>query len=154
MKNLLSTCWMHIILQRCNNRTDLISTVHGLSYCMVNWKELCPIWTFHLYIIQVVISPSDQDFFFFSKCFIFYYFPFSLSILLKILVDYLFNMRTGMKIHNHVTRNYSVLPQTNGAELYIHIIRVDPVATADIYVEFGFGPRRVTSMVLASGQHN
>jgi len=44
-----------------------------------------------------------------------------------------------------------VLPQTKGAELYIHINRV---ATTDKFMEFGVGPRRVTSMVLASGQRN
>jgi hypothetical protein len=74
--------------------------------------------------------------------------------LLKILVDYFFIIWTGMKIHKHVTCIYSVLAQTKGAELYIHIIRVDLVATTDEYIEFGVGPRRVTSMVLASGQHN
>jgi len=153
LKNLLSTCWMHVILQRCNNRTHLISTVreliilHGALKGLATYMNLSPLH----------FSSGNKPFrscFFFSKCFVLHYFPFLVSTLLTILVDYLFIIWTGMKIHNHVTWNYSVLPQTKGAELYIHIIRVDLVATAEKYMEFGVRPRRVTSMVLASGQHN
>jgi predicted metal-binding membrane protein len=47
-----------------------------------------------------------------------------------------------------------VLPQTKGEELYIYIISVDLVVIAEKNMEFGVGPSRVASMLLASGQHN
>jgi hypothetical protein len=152
LKNLLLTCWMHVILQWCNNRTDLISTVHELIILHGELKVVMPYTNFS----PLHFSSGNKPFrpFFFSKCFMFYYFPFLLSILLTILVDNLFIIWTGKKIYNHVTWIYSVLPETEVAELHIHFIRVELVATADKYMEFGVGPRRVTSMVLASGQHN